>query len=148
MASNEAPHFPANGVVGSTYSTAANTSSSGTGTIGTDIWKIITGGTNGTWVDVVRIMAQSTAPASTTATMGRIFVSSVTSGATTAANTFLIEEVILPIVAAASATIAQNAYDVKIGFRLPPNYTLLFTTHDAPATTTSWRATALGAGDY
>jgi hypothetical protein len=148
MAANEAPHFTKNGIVGSAISTAANTSSMGTGTIGTDIWKIVTGAAEGTWIEKVRLMALATTPTATTATLGRLFVSSVSSGVTTSADTFLLDEISLPIVAADSALVPQNCLDILVNFRLPFGYTLLFTTHAAPAANTNWRATALGGGDY
>jgi len=148
MAGNATPNFTKNGVLGSVLSTAANTSSAGGGTIGTDIWKALTANaSNGTFVDYVRVVAVATTPTSTTATVGRIFASSVTSGATTSADTILIAEVALPVTTADNATTAINVIDVPLNFRLPAGWTILVTTHAAPAANTNWRFTAIG-GDY
>ena len=148
MAGNAIPQFCKNGVVGSVLSTAANTSSQGGGTIGTDIWKAFTAdATNGSFVEFVRFIATATAPTSTTATVGRVFISSVTSGATTSANTYLIAEMALPVTAADNATTAVNPLDIAINLRVPAGYTILMTTHAAPAANTAWRLDVIG-GDY
>lgn len=147
MPGNAIPQFTKNGVVGSALATAANTSSMGTGTIETDIFKVLTAGTDGTFVEFVRFLAVATTPTNTTATIGRVFFSSVTSGATTSANTFLVAEIPLPVSAADNAAIALNPVDVAINCRLPAGFALLFTTHAAPVANTNWRATAFG-GDY
>jgi len=145
---NAQPQFTSNGVVGSVLVTAANTSSQGGGTVATDIWKVITSeATYGTYIERVDFIPTATTPTTTTATVGRVFISSVTSGATTSANTFLIGEVTLPATAADNASTAVNAFSVALGIRLPPGYTILVTNHAAPAANTAWRATAFG-GDY
>lgn len=148
MAGNATPQFTKNGIIGSVLVTAANTSSQGGGTIATDIFKIVTAdATNGSFVEYVRVMATATAATTTTATVARIFASSVTSGATTSANTYLIAEIALPAIGADNASSAVNAYDIAINMRLPASYTLLATNHAAPAANTAWRFTAIG-GDY
>jgi hypothetical protein len=82
-----------------------------------------------------------------TATVLRVFISSVTSGATTSANTFLWNEVTSPAVGADNASTATYPIDVPLGFRLQAGYTILVTNHAAPAANTNWRAIVL-AGDY
>lgn len=147
MPGNATPQFTKNGVVGSAVSTAANTSSAGGGTIGTNIFLIIQAdATNGTFIEFVRFIAVATAPTSTTATVGRLFVSTAAT-VTTAADTFLLAEVTLPITAADNATTAVNPLDIALNFRLPAGSKLLFTTHAAPVANTNWRAVAVG-GDY
>jgi len=148
MAGNVNPQFTLNGVIGSARVTAANASSAGGGTIGTDIFKIVTAdATNGTFIEFVRCMAIGTTPTNTTATVLRLFASSITAGATTNADTFLIAEVALPITAADNAATAVNPLDIPVNFRLPAGWTLLVTNHAAPAANTNWIATAVG-GDY
>lgn len=147
MASNTTPNFTKNGVVGSVLVTAANTSSQGGGTIATNIFLALTAGADGTFVEYVRWIATATTPTTTTATVGRVFASSVTSGATTSANTILIGEVPLPATAADNASTAVNSIDVPVNFRLPSGWTILVTNHAAPAANTNWRAIAIG-GDY
>ena len=96
----------------------------------------------------MRFIATATTPTNTTATVGRVFRSSVAAGATTSANTFLVGEITLPIVAADNATAAVNVFDVPLGIALAANETILVTTHAAPAANTAWRAVAMGTGDY
>ena len=149
MAGNATPQFTKNGTIGAPLViTAANTSSQGGGTIATDIFKMLTAdATNGSFVEFVRWIATATTPTNTTATVGRLFLSSVTSGATTTTNTHLISEVALPVVAADSTTLAGNYIDVALNIRLPAGWTLLATNHAAPAANTAWKAIPFG-GDY
>jgi len=148
MAANSNPRFTKVGNIGSVLVTAANTSSQGGGTIGTDIFKAFTAdATNGSFVERVRLMATATTPTTTTATVARVFVSSVSSGATTSANTYLVAEVTLPATAADNASAATSPLDVPLGLTLAAGWTVLVTTHAAPAANTSWRATVIG-GDY
>ena len=148
MAGNAIPQFCKNGAIGSVLVTAANTSSQGGGTIGTDIFKAFTAdATNGSFVEYVRFIATATTPTTTTATVGRLFLSSVTSGATTSANTYLIAEMALPATAADNASTAGNPFDIAINLRVPSGWTILVTNHAAPAANTAWRLMTIG-GDY
>lgn len=148
MAGNATPQFTKNGAISSVLVTAANTSSAGGGTIATDIFLAFTANaTNGSWVETVRCIAVATAPTTMTATVMRVFISSVSSGATTSANTFLLAEVTLPAIAADNAAAAVYPIDIPVGFRLPAGYAILVTNHAAPAANTNWRALVLG-GDY
>jgi hypothetical protein len=145
---NTSPRFTRIANISSVLVTAANTSSQGGGTIATDIFKAFTAdATNGSFVEKVRLIPTGTAATTTTATVARIFLSSVASGATTSANTFLVAEVTLPAIAADNATTGVNPFDVPIGFTVPATWTILVTNHAAPAANTAWRATAIGA-DY
>ena len=148
MAGNSTPQFTKNGAISSVLVTAANTSSQGGGTIGTDTFLAFTANaTNGSYVDYVRLIATATAPTTTTATVARIYASSVASGSITSANTYLLAEVTLPATAADSASLAIAPYDVPIGFRLPAGWTILVMNHAAPAANSAWRAIVI-AGDY
>lgn len=146
--SNTAPNFTKNGIIGSARVTAANTSSTGSGTIGTDIFKLLTAdAVSGTFIERVRCMPIATTATNTTATVLRLFASSVTAGATTSADTFLLAEVPLPASPADNAATAVNPIDIPLNFRLPAGWALLVTNHAAPAANTNWIATAIG-GDY
>lgn len=148
MPANLDPIFTRNGHIESVLVTAANTSSAGGGTIATDIFKAFTAdATNGSFVQRVRFIPVATTPTTTTATVGRVFISQQTSGATTSANTFLVGEVTLPAVAAGNASTAVIWFDVPLGFVIPAGYTILVTNHAAPAANTNWRALVI-AGDY
>ena len=148
MPANTDPIFSRNGSIKSVLVTAANASSQGGGTIGTDIFLAYTAdATNGSFIQRVRFIATATAPTTTTATVGRVFISSVASGATTSANTFLFQEVALVATAADNATASAQPIDVVLGFALPLGYTILVTNHAAPVAATAWRALVIG-GDY
>lgn len=148
MPGNTDPIWTRNGKISSVLVTAANTSSQGGGTIGTDIFLAFTAdSTNGSFVQRVRLIPTATTPTTTTATVARIFISTQASGATTSANTFLVAEVTLPAIAADNASAAAIYYDVTLGVPLPASGTILVTNHASPAANTAWRATVFG-GDY
>ena len=145
---NTDPIFTKNGKVSSVLVTAGNTSSQGGGTVATDIFLAFTADAiNGSFIQRVRWIPTATAPTSTTATVGRVFVSSIASGATTSANTILWAEVPLIVVAADNATGAVTFIDVIFGFALAASQTILVTNHAAPAASTAWRAVVI-TGDY
>lgn len=148
MPASTNPIFVRNGHVASALITAANTSSAGGGTIGTDIFRVCTAdATEGSFINRVRFMPIATAPTTTTATVGRVFVSTVASGATASANTWCVGEVTLPAVAADNASAAAPFFDLVLNFAIDPGYTILVTNHAAPAANSNWRATAIF-GDY
>lgn len=146
---NLSPIYTKNGKINSCLVTAANTSSQGGGTVGTDIFLAFTAdATNGSFVQRVRLVPTATAAnTATTATVLRIFISSITSGSTTSANTFLWKELTVPSVTADSSTAQTNEYDIPLGFAIPAGWTILVTSHAAPAANSAWRATVIG-GDY
>jgi hypothetical protein len=141
------PNLLATPSIGSARITAANTSSQGGGTIGTDIFLVESAGVNGSFIERVRFSPTATAPTNTTATVARVFYSSVSSGATTNANTFLLGEVTLPLVAADNASASAPVIDLPLNMNLPTGFHILVTTHAAPAANTAWVATGIG-GDY
>jgi len=148
MPANRQPAFTRLGNHGAVLVTAANTSSAGGGTIGTDIFLAFTAdATNGSFIQMVRWMPVATAPTTMTPTVGRVFISSVTSGATTSANTILWGEVALPNVPADNASTAVYPLEVPFGWWLKPGHTILVTNHAAPAANSNWRALAV-VGDY
>ena len=149
MPANTDPIFTRLGAKGSVLITAANTSSQGGGTIGTDIFLAFTGdATNGSFIQRVRFIPTATAPTTTTATVGRVFLSTVASGATTSANTWLWQEVGLPASSADNTAAGVPFFDIPLGFALPTGVqTILVTNHAAPAVNSAWRAIVI-AGDY
>ena len=148
MPANTDPIFTRLGAIKSALVTAANTSSQGGGTIGTDIFLAFTAdATNGSFIQRVRFSPTATAPTTTTATVGRVFISSVASGATTSANTFLFQEVALIATAADNATASAQPIDIVLGFAIDPGFTILVTNHAAPVAATAWRALVIG-GPY
>lgn len=150
MAANTTPIFSLTPNVNSVTITqsSANTSSAGGGTVGTDIFKAFTTGAAGSFVNKVRFMCVASAAATTSvATTLRIFISSVGSGATSAADTFLYQEISVPAIAADHSTNATNYYDVPMNIAIQTGRFILVTQHVAQTANQNWIATAVG-GDY
>ncbi len=150
MASNSIPHFckQATAAIGVAI-TAANTKSDGAGTIGTDLFLVMTAdATNGSFVDFVRFFPSATAASTTTTgTVGRIFICNTNSGAVTASSCTCIGEVLLSSIVANSPTLTVNSVDFPVGVRIPASWTILVSNHSAPAASTAWKAIAFS-GDY
>lgn len=149
MPANTSPIFALTPNVGVAAPSAACTKSDGTGTIGTDIFKAFTAGSNGAYVTRVRWNAVATVAATTTtATVGRVFLSSQTSGATTGTtDTFLIGEITLPATSADHSTAPTGPLEVMVNAAIPAGWTVLVTNHAAPASNTKWQASVYG-GDF
>jgi len=149
MPANTSPIFTLTPNVGLAAVTAANTKSDGTGTIATDIFKALTSGANGSWVSRVRWNPTATVAAtSTTNTVGRVFLSTKTSGATTGGtDTWLLGEVALVSVSADHSTAPTNPIELMLNMAIATGYTILVTNHAAPAANTAWQAIVIG-GDY
>lgn len=139
------PNLLATPRVSSVRVTAANTNSQGSGTIGTDIFLVGTVGASGSFVDRVRFSPTATTPTTTTATVGRVFYSTVSSGTTTNINTFLLGEITLSATAADNASTSAPLFDLPININLPSGTSILVTNHAAPAANTTWVATMIGA---
>lgn len=139
MATTPTPVFAQTPAVGPVAITAALTKSDGTATgIATDIFKAFTTGSNGSYVQGVRVSQGATAAGtSTTATLLRVYLSTKTSGATTGGtDTWLLAEQMLPSQSADSASAPTATYFVPIGMVVPTGYTILVSTHHAPAANT------------
>jgi hypothetical protein len=149
MPANTAPIFSLVPNVDSVSITtaSANTSSAGGGTVGTDIFKLFTAGANGSFLQRIRFMSVASAPTSSVATTLRIFISTVGSGSTTAADTFLIGEISVGVVASDAATAATNFYDFILNMAIPSGMFIHVSQHVAQTTNQNWVATAIG-GDY
>ncbi len=152
MSQNTTPAWSNAGVLGNAILALANTRSDGVGnlTTGVTMYLLVDGSgfADGALIDAVRIMCvANTAAVNTVATVIRLFSSTVTSGATTAADTFLFDEIAVPIISAASATLAQNRIEIPVGWRLPAGRSILASTHIAAASNTFWNLNAYG-GKY
>lgn len=124
------------------------TRSDGVGTIDTDIFKMFTAdATDGSFVSKVRISCAATTSTAMTASVIRIYISSITSGSTTAADTVLYCEVAVAALAAAHTSNATNFYEVPFNVALPPSYTILASIDDNLAANTRWQFLTFG-GNY
>ena len=128
--------------------TTANTKSDGVGTIGTDLILLYTSGTDGSFLNKIRFSpSASVASTATTASVIRVFLSTVTSGVTTNVNTHLIAEIAAPTQTVDVATTATNYLEVPLGFAVPTGYTVLFSMHHAAVANSSWKG-VMFSGDY
>ena len=139
---NTNPIFSGSGLISNsriTNSITALTGSTGvaaTGVSGTGGEMIVVctaDATNGSYLERVRLRWTATTPTATTATTVRLYISTVTSGATTADNTSCFEEVVMGIQNASNATAATFPYDIPLNFVLPAGKTLLASVHQKPA---------------
>lgn len=145
MPANTEPIFSKAGLIGAVAVTAANTSSQGGGTIGTDIFLAFTAdATNGSFVrDVTWSLAESTIATASTATVGRVFISTQGSGSTTSSNTHLFREIALAS-QTPSSTVPGIPIVIPMNIILPAGYYILVTNHAAPAANTHWKAIVTG----
>lgn len=149
MPANTAPVYSLTPNIGRVAVTAANTSSAGGGTIGTDIFLAFTAGANGAWITKIRLNPVATVAATVTAaTTHRVFLSTKASGATTGGtDTFLFQELAASAVTADATTAAVASLEIPCNFALNANQTILVTTHIALVANTSWQIEVFG-GDY
>lgn len=149
MGANALPAFTKSGKMGAVELSTVNTKTDGSGTIGTDLWLAFTAdATNGSFVRSVRFQPTATVAATAmTGTTLRVFVSSVASGATTAANTTLWADIGATNQTADATTAATYPYDIPCNFWLPAGWTILVSQHVASTANTKWKALVL-AGDY
>jgi hypothetical protein len=151
MAANTAPIFTDLPLLGRAVwlpATTANTKSDGTGTIGTDMLLLVTAGTDGSFLNRVRLTpSASVAATATTASIHRLYLSTAASGATTSATTTLIAEYAAPAQTTDQTTVSVQPIDVPLGFYIPSGIQLLWSMHHAAAANTAWHAVAF-AGSY
>lgn len=131
-----------------TATSTANTRNDGVGTVGTSMLLCFTAGANGAFVDRIRIHPVGlVAATATTATVGRVYFSTISSGSTTAADTRLWQEVALPSQTAAQTTTATVPIDIPMGIRIAAGDDILFSMHHAAAANTAWQVIVI-ATDY
>ena len=128
--------------------TTANTRNDGVGTVGTDILLAYTAGASGAYIDRIRLHPVGlVAATATTGTVARIYLSTIASGATTATNTKLWQEVACPAQTTAQTTTATTPLDIPVGIRIQASDTVLFSMHHAAAANTGWQCIVI-ASDY
>jgi hypothetical protein len=116
----------------------ANTSQDGSAT---GIYKAFTAGANGSYVQKIRFRPVG----SPVATVARIFISSST--ATSAANTWLYDEITLPAVTV-SQTAASSVFELPLNIALDPNHLLYVTFGTSTGSTGTGYSVVTIAGDY
>lgn len=147
MAANTHPIYTETPVINSVQLATGNARSNGGGTIGTDMFLIAKAGLDGAYISSIRFMPwASVAGTATTATVIRIYTSTIDSGATTSADTFLYKEISVAAQTADSTTAGVYPIDEILNMALPAGMTILCSIHATPAANTGWAATGLGGG--
>jgi hypothetical protein len=133
--------------------TALTTSDGSSGSVGTSMILLFTPGANDSYVEAVRIIpVGSSASASYSATVARIYISTVNTGSPTATNTHLIAEIAIPAATVDQTTVAVNWFDVPLGMRIAgsgattPQY-MLISSHIVNGSNTNTQAICFAA-DY
>lgn len=149
MPANTNPIYPLTPRVKGVAITAANTRSDGVGTIGTDIFLVGTvSGTDGGFLRFIELWpTASVANTATNSTIARAFISEVSSGTTTVANTNPIGEAPISSQNAASSTDAVVPIVITVNKQIAAGGSILVTVHSAPVANTQWKAVAYW-GDY
>lgn len=97
-----APQFVASANIGAVRTSAANTASDGSGTLGTDIYTLVTAGASGTRVDRVTVINSQTTLAASAGLVVRFFIYDGTSSR-------LIEEVAVPVATRSATAVGARA---------------------------------------
>ena len=111
-------------------------------------------GANGSFVNKVRFnTVASAANVNSVATVLRLYRSSVSAtigaavGATTSANTYLLAEISVPIIASSNSVNATSFFEIPLNIAFPSGTYLYVSQHVAQTTNQTWQAQAFG-GDY
>lgn len=158
MLANTSPIFSLTPNVGTVKiaTTSAVVASDGSSTGATIVlmYSAFQSGTNGSFVQRVRFNTVASAAAvNSVATTLRVFITTVNTavgsaaGATTAANTQLLAEISVPLIATANSTNATNYYEVPLNIAIPTGRWIYVAQHVAQTTNQQWQATVFG-GDY
>lgn len=152
MSANTLPIFTTTPVVASgqinqntTTALTRSDGSSATG-IGTDMTLCFTAGSNGSWVSRIRVFGTAASPTTSTQSLLRLYISTQTSGAITAVNTWLIQEIPLSAIAYDNATTSVPFLEFPMNFAMPANYTILASIH-ATGNAVIWQIVTF-AGNY
>lgn len=155
MAANTAPIYTRVPNIGSANitTTYAQTKSNGTSAASGNDFMVnaFIAGADGSYVDTVRFSSVGNAAGiNSVATTLRVYLSDVadpSSTPTTTADTFLLNEISVPIVATSNSTNATNYYEVPINKAIPTGKYIHVSQHVAQTTNQNWQAIVFG-GDY
>lgn len=131
--------------------TTAQNNSQGNGTVGTDIFLGFSAGADGSYLQKVRFsLTGATANTASTAAVLRVYLSSVSSGSTSSADTFLYQEVTAATQTPNVITTLTGAtypIDIPLNFAIPAGRHVLVGASAVTSANTVWVATTFG-GDY
>jgi hypothetical protein len=128
--------------------TAANVNTTAPGTIGTNCFLAFTSGVNGSYLQKVRFsFVSTTSVISSVNTTLQVYLSSINTGATSAANTDLLAQVQAAAQTVSAVTTAPYQIEIPINFAIPASRYILVTQSVAQTTNANWQALVIG-GDY
>lgn len=133
---------------GALVQAAASVVYNGSGTIGTDVYKVWQAdATNGGFLQKARVKYCANATTAPNACVMKFFLSSASSGAVTDANCWLIDEIAIPTSGSLTTTTTAPSYDVPFGFAVPAGYCLLVKITVAQPASCGFQVTGIG-GKY
>ena len=150
MAANTSPIWTLTPNVGCAdiTNTAANVNTTAPGTIGTNCFLAFTSGADGSYLQKIRFsFVSTTSVISSVNTTLQVYLSTINTGATSAANTDLIAQVQAAAQTVSAVTTAPYVIEVPFNFAIPANRYLLVAQSVAQNTNATWQATVIG-GNY
>lgn len=151
MAQNIDPIFGLAPVVSGAFcQTAPSVVYNGSGTIGTDLYKVAQGkAVDGSFVRSLRVKYVANGTTQSIGCVLKIWLCAIDSGSPTAlSNIWLLTEIALPATGALSTTAVAAEYEIPIGFALPAGYTILASVTVNQPASCGWSVVALGMQDY
>lgn len=130
MPANTNPIFVLTSNIGKTLINAANTATDGSGTIGTNIFLLLTAGSNGSRIDSITFTNAAASGVNTSSnTRVACYISTQSSGATNNTNTFIFTEGLIPSDVARSATNTGSTitFNFAGGLLIPSGTNILVT---------------------
>jgi hypothetical protein len=126
----------------------ANVNTQAPGTIGTNSFLAFSAGTNGSYLQKVRfVFTSTTGSISSVATTLQVYISSISTGVTTTANTALISQVQAATQTISAVTTAPYLIEVPLNIAIPTGRFILVSQSVAQNANAAWEATVFG-GDY
>lgn len=128
--------------------TVANVNTIAPGTIGTNCFLAFSAGADGSYLQKIRFsFVSTTSVISSVATTLQVYLSTINTGATSAANTDLIAQVQAAAQTVSAVTTAPYPIEIPLNFAIPTGRYLLVSQSVAQTTNSNWNAIAFG-GNY
>lgn len=120
----------------------------GSGTIGTDVYKIWTAdATNGGFLQRVRVKYVANATTASVACVMKFFLTSASSGAVTDANCWFYDELAIATTSTLTTTASNVTYDIPFNFAIPAGWSVVCKITVAQPASCGFIATGIG-GKY
>lgn len=128
--------------------TVANVNTTAPGTIGTNCFLTFSAGADGSYLQKIRFtFVSTTSVISSVATTLQVYLSTINTGATSAANTDLIAQVQAAAQTVSAVTTAPYPIEIPLNFAIPTGRYLLVSQSVAQTANANWHTVAFG-GNY